>query len=167
MTVVSFWLELDEASQSILDSLVSNAHALVGGPRVVPHITIRGSIDMEPSEASALLHQVAFDPIDVTLTEVRLGTIWNMALYAVADSGRLADLRAQVDKSFDLAAEAYGPHVSFAYGLSEVEARQTAGASIAKHLPLQVRFDAISAWITDGSDENDVDDWIRIERVAL
>jgi 2'-5' RNA ligase len=159
------------AAASVRDRLagvIAGLAAEHGAPVFAPHVTISGTVEVEPDAASLVLERLVagVQAFEVTLAGFGYEPEFFRSLYLRAEpSAQLTALHEAGQRAWGLSGPPYRPHLSLLYARDLPEERKPAIADgLALALPVTIRVDAAEIW---GDFRDEVTRWRRVARVPL
>ena len=166
MITYSVWVLPPPALTAAINRLHARCRETLGGPQIIPHITVAGGIDMPLDRFTSLVRQAAagFTASEAKLEKVATAPHFFRSLFIEAEvSDRICALRRRIYALGETPEPDYHPHASLYYG----DAVDTQKQAVAETLPA-LGSTCFSDQTLVIAFNNEVDlDWGIVEPVVL
>lgn len=165
MITYSVWVLPPVELARKIDELHRHCRESIGGPGIIPHVTVAGGVDMPLGDFRDLVQTAVggFQPGDMTLSGIATDTYFFRSLFLHARvSNAVRRLRSRIYELAHAPEPDYHPHASLYYGDAPLERRQ----AIAQSLSFAASTCPDSKLVIAFNNETDLD-WGIVEAVEL
>lgn len=139
----TLWISPTLKIKSILQGVIWGLSKKYGTTSFEPHMTLLGGIKVSQNQILAGTKKLAsiLKPFTLTLGEVSFSTTYSQSVFVrVKSSAKLMQANLLAKKIFNMENSVFMPHISFLYGVDDMEKREKIACKI--KLPAGLSFQA-------------------------